>query len=339
MAPDAHGVVSLHPGPGPADRRGIGERRLGRSSRDLPRAASPSLAGGDRCDARHGGKYRRAGTAHRRETDRARGAGAVGSRSARAGTASRAPSCRRRLAAAAATPARVARSTSNSCGDGERCVCPRGRRGRAAVLQDRWAPDTHRPSPRRRSARRRAWRSLAMPRVLHVIESLGLGGAERLLALTVREMKRSQYESVVCHLSDRAVDWRETIEDEGVPVESLSLRSMYAFRAAVAGIRQLVWRWRIDLVHSHLYFPGLYAQLAAWREGLPIASSMHNLELEPDHLRDNPALTPAKQRALRLASRVAVRLARPTLVAVPGAVRASVIRQLGVAPGTVVTIP
>ena len=106
----------------------------------------------------------------------------------------------------------------------------------------------------------------------------------------------------------------------------------------MAGIRQLVWRWRIDLVHSHLYFPGLYAQLAAWREGLPIASSMHNLELEPDNLRDNPALTPGKQRALRLASRVAVRLARPTLVAVSDAVRASVIRQLGVAPGTVVTI-
>ena len=177
-----------------------------------------------------------------------------------------------------------------------------------------------------------------MPRVLHVIESLGLGGAERLLALTVREMKRSQYKSVVCHLSDRAVDWRETIEDEGVPVESLGLRSMYAFRAAVAGIRQLVWRWRIDLVHSHLYFPGLYAQLAAWRERLPIVSSMHNLELEPDNLRDNSALTPGKQRALRLASRVAVRLARPTLVAVSDAVRASVIRQLGVAPETVVTV-
>ena len=142
-----------------------------------------------------------------------------------------------------------------------------------------------------------------MPRVLHVIETLGLGGAERLLALTVREMKRSQYESVVCHLSDRAVDWRETIEDEGVSVESLGLRSVYDVRAAVAGIRQLVWRWRIDLVHSHLYFPGLYAQLAAWREGLPVASSMHNLELEPDNLRDNPALTPVKQRALRLARR------------------------------------
>jgi glycosyltransferase involved in cell wall biosynthesis len=177
-----------------------------------------------------------------------------------------------------------------------------------------------------------------MPRVLHVIESLGLGGAERLLALTVREMKRSQYESVVCHLSDRAVDWRETIEDEGVSVESLGLRSMYDFRAAVAGIRQLVRRWRVDLVHSHLYFPGLYAQLAAWRERLPIVSSMHNLELEPDNLRDNPALTPGKQGALRLASRVAVRLARPTFVAVSDAVRASVIRQLGVAPETVVTI-
>ena len=145
-------------------------------------------------------------------------------------------------------------------------------------------------------------------------------------------MKRSQYESVVCHLSDRAVDWRETIENEGVPVESLGLRSVYAFRAAVAGIRQLVWRWRIDLVHSHLYFPGLYAQLAAWREGLPIASSMHNLELEPDHLRDNPALTPAKQRALRLASRVAVRGLRHCTVSVTSSRMNDVARELSSTP-------
>ena len=136
-----------------------------------------------------------------------------------------------------------------------------------------------------------------MPRVLHVIESLGLGGAERLLALTVREMKRSQYESVVCHLSDRAVDWRETIEDDGVSVESLGLRSVYDVRAGVAGIRQLVRRWRVDLVHSHLYFPGLYAQLAAWRERLPIVSSIGS---ERSSRSKSPSTWPRFSRVSRL---------------------------------------
>jgi glycosyltransferase involved in cell wall biosynthesis len=177
-----------------------------------------------------------------------------------------------------------------------------------------------------------------MARVLQVIETLGLGGAERLLALTVRELKRSSHTNVVAHLLDEPRDWRPTIEDAGVAVESLGLPSPYAGLRAVAGIRSLVARWRIDVIHSHLYYPNFYAQFAGWLDGVPVISSLHNLELEPEILLDNPRFTAGKQRALALMARAAVGLARPTLVAVSEAVRASAIRRLGAHPDHVITI-
>lgn len=177
-----------------------------------------------------------------------------------------------------------------------------------------------------------------MARVLHVIETLGMGGAERLLALAVRELKRTSHTNVVAHLLDEPREWRTQIEDDGIPVESLALASPFSAAVAVAGIRRLVRRWRIDIVHTHLYFPNLYGQIAGWREGVPVVSSLHNLELEPAVLRDNARFTPGKQRLFRAVARVAIRVTRPTLVAVSDAVRASAMRQLGVAADSVVTI-
>ena len=171
-----------------------------------------------------------------------------------------------------------------------------------------------------------------------MIETLGLGGAERLLALTVRELKRSAHTSVVAHLLDRPRDWREQIENGGTPVESLMLDSVWSLPHAVAGIRRLIRRWRIDVVHSHLYFPNFAAQVAGWRERVPVVSSLHNLELEPEILRDNVRFTRRKQWALTQVARLGVRLGRPTLIAVSEAVRRSALRQLGVAPDTILTI-
>jgi glycosyltransferase involved in cell wall biosynthesis len=171
-----------------------------------------------------------------------------------------------------------------------------------------------------------------------VIETLGLGGAERLLALTVRELKRSAHTSVVAHVLDRPRDWREQIENDGTPVESLMLDSAWSLPHAVAGIRRLIRRWRIDVVHSHLYFPNFAAQVAGWRERVPVVSSLHNLELEPEILRDNVRFTRRKQWALTQVARLGVRLGRPTLIAVSEAVRRSALRQLGVAPDTIITI-
>jgi glycosyltransferase involved in cell wall biosynthesis len=143
---------------------------------------------------------------------------------------------------------------------------------------------------------------------------------------------------VVAHLLDEPRDWRRTIEDGGIAVESLGLPSPYAGLRAVARIRNLVARWRIDVIHSHLYYPNFYAQFAGWLDGVPVISSLHNLELEPEILLDNPRFTAGKQRALALMARAAVGLARPTLVAVSEAVRASAIRRLGAHPDHVITI-
>jgi glycosyltransferase involved in cell wall biosynthesis len=176
-----------------------------------------------------------------------------------------------------------------------------------------------------------------MPRVLHLIESLGRGGAETVLAATLREMDRGRHTGVVAHLGGPA-DLRETIEGFGYEVIDLGLRRPDDPRG-VARLRRLLLARGIALVHAHLYFPGLHAKLAGWWTRIPVVCSLHNLMYEPEIRIDNPRFAPWKQAALRVADRVTDRLARPQLVAVSGAVRTSVIARLGVDPARVTTIP
>jgi glycosyltransferase involved in cell wall biosynthesis len=173
--------------------------------------------------------------------------------------------------------------------------------------------------------------------VLHLIESLGRGGAETVLAATLREMERGRHASTVAYLGGVA-DLRETIESLGYPVIDLRLHRPDDPRG-VARVRQILTTGAVDLVHAHLYFPGLHAKLAGWLTGVPVVCSLHNLMYEPEIRIDNARFTPWKQQVLRTGDRISDRLARPQLVAVSEAVRQSVVRRLGVDPSRVVTIP
>src|SRR5688572_6731381 len=76
-------------------------------------------------------------------------------------------------------------------------------------------------------------------KVLHVIETLGHGGAEHQLAVVATELDRQRYESVVCHLY--APDYlAESIRARGVPVYSLGLtRSKASLPIAIERVRRL----------------------------------------------------------------------------------------------------
>jgi glycosyltransferase involved in cell wall biosynthesis len=177
----------------------------------------------------------------------------------------------------------------------------------------------------------------APARVLHLIESLGRGGAETVLAATLCEMDRDRHAATVAYLGG-ATDLRETIDGLGCEVIDLGLWRPDDPRG-VAAVRRLLAAHAVDLVHAHLFFPGLYAKLAGWWAGVPVVCSLHNLMYEPEIRIDNPRLAPWKQAAQRIADRLTDRLARPQLVAVSEAVRESALARLGVEPARVVTIP
>lgn len=118
-------------------------------------------------------------------------------------------------------------------------------------------------------------------RLLHVITRLPVGGAERLIADTVRKLDRKRYESLVCCIQARGEIAAE-IERAGVAV--LCLERMQSRRfdwGAIGALARLLHGERIDLMHSHLYHANLYGRLACLRAGVPAVVSVHNTYTAP----------------------------------------------------------
>lgn len=113
-------------------------------------------------------------------------------------------------------------------------------------------------------------------RVLHVINQLrGSGGAENGL---VREISRfgPQFEQRVVRLYD-GNDLEGQLAAHGIPVTPLGLRAAqggWNWPLAAWKIRRLIRAFRPDVLHTSLFAANLAGQLAAWRTGVPVVSSL-----------------------------------------------------------------
>lgn len=166
--------------------------------------------------------------------------------------------------------------------------------------------------------------------MLHLIEDLGAGGAERLLHVNLSSLDRTRFTGAVCHLYDRALDWRQPILDLGYPVMSLHLRSLRDLPRGVVRLLRLLKRHPVDLIHTHLYGANLIGRIAGAIRGVPVVSSLHNPDYEPSILKDNPAMSRSKLRILCWLDRMSCRIARPEFVAVSQYVKCSAEKFLGV---------
>ena len=86
-------------------------------------------------------------------------------------------------------------------------------------------------------------------RVLHVIDSLGLGGAQSVLINLLRYADRSLFELDVATMSGRGVYW-DRVQALGVPVRSLSFSR--AVPVYVPSMIITCLKRRYDIVHTHL---------------------------------------------------------------------------------------
>jgi glycosyltransferase involved in cell wall biosynthesis len=117
--------------------------------------------------------------------------------------------------------------------------------------------------------------------VLQLITRLPVGGAERLIADTVRKLDRSRYDPVVCCIQARG-EMATEIERSGVPVICIERMQSKRFDwGAVGVLERLLASERIALVHAHLYHANLYGRLACLRAGVPAVVSVHNTYTAP----------------------------------------------------------
>ncbi len=98
-------------------------------------------------------------------------------------------------------------------------------------------------------------------RILYVVTTLAVGGAERSLYELVRGLDRSRYDPMVCSLISRGA-LAKPLEELGVTVVELGVgpgaAELHGF-----GIAPLLWRFRPRIVHSRLILSNLWARIGA----------------------------------------------------------------------------
>lgn len=112
-------------------------------------------------------------------------------------------------------------------------------------------------------------------KVLHVVKSLGRGGAEVLLIETGRVSRPAVVPSYAHFLggSDGVIDELRQVGD----VTSLAVKSTSGMPFALSRLRRLLRETRPDVIHAHLPLAGVLARIAGGLEGIPVVYTEHNV--------------------------------------------------------------
>lgn len=143
-------------------------------------------------------------------------------------------------------------------------------------------------------------------KILYLIDTLEIGGAERSLLDIARRLDRKQFAPLVCSIYKGATLQPE-FERAGVPVVPLGLDGKYQFPRAYRRLKKLIRQERPDLVHTTLFRADQIGRAAAKWTGTPVVSSFVNTSYDPVRLVDNPHLSRWKLNALKLMDRVSSR--------------------------------
>jgi glycosyltransferase involved in cell wall biosynthesis len=166
-------------------------------------------------------------------------------------------------------------------------------------------------------------------RIVHLIEALGSGGAERLLYTNLKYLDRSRFQNDVITVFSGATHWKESIEALGVGVKSLDCRNLRDLAKGVHQLRRLLRNSRPDLIHTHLWAANVIGRIAGRLSGVPVISSIHNPDHEPDAWGDGAEVGLLKRRLALLADWWTARFGCERLVAVSEYVRRSAHKRLG----------
>lgn len=136
-------------------------------------------------------------------------------------------------------------------------------------------------------------------KILHVITSLSLAGAQMMLYKLLSEMDRQMFDPMVVSLADDGI-MAGRIERLGIPVHALGMRSGASIPLAIWRLIRLASQWHPDLIQSWQYHGNLVAQFAALclPDRVPV---VWNIRHSIYHIGDEKRMTAA---VIRLGARV-----------------------------------
>ena len=114
------------------------------------------------------------------------------------------------------------------------------------------------------------------PRVLYVITSSGMGGAEQEVCHLAEEFHRRGWTVAVVSMLPLESPVADLAE-RGVRTFSLGMRQGIPDPRAIAGLGRILRRWRPDVVHAHMVHANLLGRLGRLVAPTPfLVSTMHN---------------------------------------------------------------
>jgi glycosyltransferase involved in cell wall biosynthesis len=113
-------------------------------------------------------------------------------------------------------------------------------------------------------------------RIVHVINTLGLGGAESLLCRLVTRDAENRH--IVVSLG--AKGWYSaSLEERGVPLHHLDMASMMSVPAAIRRLRRIVTESEADVVQCWMYRSNVFGGIIAKSIGKPVVWGVHHSTL------------------------------------------------------------
>jgi glycosyltransferase involved in cell wall biosynthesis len=161
-------------------------------------------------------------------------------------------------------------------------------------------------------------------KVMILIKGLGAGGAEKLLSTSIPYLNRECYDYEVAYLLPHKNDLVHEFQEAGIPVFCINGQNPYDPRSLFRMVKLLKER-RIDLIHIHLPYTGIFGRIAARLANVEaIVYTEHNV-------------IDGYKPVTRLLDRLTYRFDKATIT-VSDSVRESVLRSKLFKPNNVVTV-
>lgn len=114
-------------------------------------------------------------------------------------------------------------------------------------------------------------------KILHIIKSLGRGGAEMLLPETLKEHHQDQFEFHYIYFLPWKNQMVEAIETAGGKVSCFTAKNNLQLLLQYSKIIQYCKENQIQLIHAHLPWAGFVSRLIYFKTGIPVIYTEHNL--------------------------------------------------------------